>query len=83
MQSSHEIESPATLKTATSRHLSLLESPFRMKNPDILPVTNGMTETQLSLLAMSPTRKTSYGGFSGLNSPGLRSKKRRTLGVKA
>ena len=42
-----EIDSPATLPTATSRHLSILDngSSYKVKNPDILPVTNGMSET--------------------------------------
>ena len=36
-----ELESPLTLQTATSRHLSVLDpgSPYKVKNPEILPVT--------------------------------------------
>lgn len=78
-----ELESPLTLQTATSRHLSVLDpgSPYKVKNPEILPVTNGMTETQLNLLARSPMgRSSGYGStFGGRSSPGLKGKKRLAI----
>ena len=58
-----DIESPATIASTTgqgltaSRLVEPISPAFRSKNPDILPVTKGMSETQLELIGMSPVRR--------------------------